>query len=195
MKESSTFWTLINIQKQFIYNFARLSEMATSSSSQKKQAEDVPEYVIHFKEVASKPTNHLPLLPIPEGKSYFQDARNLLINGLCKTSLTLNIPANKELLFTFWATSHVLTGYTDKGTAYEYIQGFIPSKDAVVKLVNFDITLPGFRQLMGFPRKPANATSYESLPTEDEMIEFLDSINYQREEDKYRSVKTNHQLL
>ena len=86
--------------------------MATSSSQQR---EEVPEYVLQYNEVTWKPTNHLPLLTIPESKSYFQDARNLLLSSPCKTALSLNIPANKELLFTFWATAHVLTGHTDKG--------------------------------------------------------------------------------
>ena len=123
--------------------------MATSSS---QQAEEVPEYVLQYDEVTRKPTNHLPLLTIPEGKTYFQDARNLLLSSPCKTALTLSIPANKELMFTFWATAHVLIGRTDKGIPYDYIQGFIPSKDEVTKLVSFDITLPGFRKVLGFPR-------------------------------------------
>ena len=129
MKESNTFWTLIIIQKQFVHNIAYVSQMATSSSSQKKHPDDVPEYVLLYNEVTWKPTNHLPLLTLPEGKTYFQDARNLLINGPYKKALTLNIPANKELLFTFWATAHVLTGRTEHGTEYEYILGYIPSKD------------------------------------------------------------------
>ena len=134
--------------------------MATSFSSQKHQADDVPEYVLQYDEVAWKPINHLPILTLPEGKTYFQDARNLLINGPCKKALTLNIPANKQLLFTFWAIAHVLTGRTECGTEYEYIQGYIPSKDDAAKLVSFDITLPGFRKLMEFPPKPAGAASY-----------------------------------
>jgi len=125
---------------------------------------------------------------IPEGKTYFKNARNLRVNGPCKKALTLNIPANKQLLFTFWAIAHLLSGRTECGTEYEYIQGYIPSKDDDLKFEIFDVTLSGFCKLMEFPTKLVGAATYDPLLTEAEMIEFLDSINYQWDPEKTKSV-------
>jgi len=125
MKESNTFGTLIFIQKLLIHNISCVLEMATSSTSQKQQADDIPEFVLQFEGVEWKPTNHLPLLTLFEGNTYFQNARNLFVNGPCKKALTLNIPANEQQLFTFWATAHVLSGRIECGIEYKYIQGYI----------------------------------------------------------------------
>ena len=70
------------------------------------------------------------------------------MNDPCMKALILNISTNKGLLYTFWATAQVTIGRTECWTEYEYIQGFIPSKDDAKKLESFDITLTGFRKLV-----------------------------------------------
>ena len=107
------------------------------------------------------------------------EARNFLISGPAKTALTLNIPAVQTMLYNFWATALVVTGETAKGTKYEYVSRFLPSKTDDTKLEEFSFTLRDFRDVLQFPAKPADTKAYESLPTEAQLIEFLEEINYE----------------
>ena len=73
----------------------------TSQISTKKSGVNypVPRYIIPFKKVKWKLNNYLPLLNIPKGKEYFEEARQFLLLGLAKKALILNIPPNKKLIF------------------------------------------------------------------------------------------------
>ena len=137
----------------------------------------VPRSVVDFDEVEMKWNNHLPLLIIPRGKEYFMEARNFLLSGPAKTALTLNIPAVKMLLFNLWATALVVTGETAKETKYKYVSGFLPSKADHTKLEEFSFTLRDFRDVLKFPAKPADTKVYETLPSEAQLIDFLDQID------------------
>ena len=61
----------------------------------------MPRFILTLKQVEWKPNNHLPLVNLLADNSYFQDARNLLLNGPLKKAFTINIPPNKVLLSTF----------------------------------------------------------------------------------------------
>ena len=93
-------------------------------------------------------------------------------------ALTLNIPAVQALLFNLWATALVVTGETAKRRKYEYVSGFIPSKSDHTKLEEFSFMLGDFRDVLKFPVKPADTKVYENLPSEAQLIKFLDEINY-----------------
>jgi len=138
----------------------------------------VPGFLVKFNEVEMKPNNHLPLLVIPKGKEYLLEARNFLLSGPAKTALTINTPAVKELFFNLWATTLVITGETKKGTKEEYVSGFVPTKVDPTKLEEFSFTLRDFRDVLLFPAKPTDTKAFETLPSDDQLIEFLDEINY-----------------
>ena len=73
--------------------------MASSSSQQRSGVNTpVPIFLVEFKEVEMKSNNHLPLLTLPNNKSYFMEARNFVLSGPAKTALTLNIPSVQSLL-------------------------------------------------------------------------------------------------
>ena len=125
----------------------------------------LPRFLVEYDEVEMKPNNHLPLLKIPKEKTYFKEARNFLLSGPAKTTLTLNIPVVQTLLFNLWDTALVVTRETAKGKKYEYVSGFLPSKTDNTKMEEFSFTLRDFRDVLKFPAKPANTKVYESLPT------------------------------
>ena len=157
--------------------------MACSSSQQRfGVTTHVPRFRVDYDEVEMKPNNHLPLLTIPNHKSYFMEARNFLFSGPTKTAVTLNIPVMQTLLYNLWATALVVTGETAKGTKYEYVSGFIPSKTDHTKLEEFSFMLTDFRDVLQFPAKPADTKAYESLPSEPQLIEFLEEIDYEWDE-------------
>ena len=69
----------------------------------------------------------------------------------------------------------MVTGETAKGTKYEYVSGFLPSKTDNTKLRDF-------RDVLKFPAKAADTKVYESLPTEAQLIELLEEIDYEWDE-------------
>ena len=142
----------------------------------------VPRLGVDFDEVEMKPNNHLPLLTILKGKEYFMEARNFLLSGTAKTTLTLNIHVVHALLFNLWVTALMVTRETAKGTKYEYVSGFLPSKSNPTKLEEFSFTLRDFRDVLKFPAKPAHTKVYETLPSEAQLMEFLDKVNYEWDE-------------
>ena len=91
----------------------------------------------------------------------------------------LNVPAVKSLVFNLWATALVVTGETPKGVKYEYVTGILPSKTDATKLEEFSIMLRDFRDVFRFPAKPADTKAYEPLPTETQLLEFLEEIGYE----------------
>ena len=127
--------------------------MASLSVEQSGVTTPIPRFQVEFNKVEMKPNNHLPLLTIPKNKEYFMEARNFLLSGPAKTALTLNIPAVQTLLFNLWATALVVTGETPKGSKYEYVSGFLPSKNDDTKLEEFSFTLRDFRDVLQFPTK------------------------------------------
>ena len=162
------------------HTFCCLAEMASSSSQQRSGVTtSVPKFLVDYNEVEMKPHNHLPLLNIPNDRSYFMEARNFLLSGPAKTVLTLNILAVQTLLYNLWTNALVVTGETVKGTKYEYVSGFLPSKTDHTKLEEFSFTLRDFKDVLQSPAKPADTKAYESLPTEAQLIEFLEEIDYE----------------
>ena len=83
------------------------------------------------------------------------------------------------MLFNIWATTLVVTEETVKGTKYEYVSGFLPSKADPTKLKEFSFMLRDFTDVLLFPAKPTDTKAYETLPYEAQLIEFLDEINYE----------------
>ena len=141
-----------------------LAEIASSSAQERSDVTTpVPRFLVEFDKVEMKPNNHLPLLNIPKGMEYYLEARNFLVSGPAKTALMLNVPAVQSLLFNLWGTALVVAGETPKGTKYEYISGFLPSKTNDTKLEEFSFTLKDFRDVLRFPTKPADTNAYESF--------------------------------
>ena len=91
----------------------------------------------------------------------------------------LNVPAVKSLLFNLWATALVVAGETPKGVKYEYVTRFLPSKTDATKLEEFSFTLRDFRDVLRFPAKPADTKAYKPLPTETQLLVFLEEIGYE----------------
>ena len=67
---------------------------------------------------------------------------------------------------------------------FQYVTGFIPSKENPAQLEDFSFTLKDFRKVLKFPTKPTDTNAYEALPYEDQLIKFLDEINYKWEDTK-----------
>jgi len=65
------------------------------------------------------------------------------------------------------------------GTKYEYVSVFLPSKSDHTRLEEFSFTLRDFRDVLKFPAKPADTKAYESLPSEAQLIDFLDEMDYE----------------
>ena len=96
--------------------------MASSSHEQQQPAGDitpVARFINPLATVEWKANNYLPLVNLPKEKSYFQDARNLLMAEPIKKALTINVLANRDLLFDFWATALVIQEKTKKGNSME----------------------------------------------------------------------------
>ena len=125
------------------------------------------------------PVPHLTLLNISKGKEYYLEARNFLVSGPAKTTLMMNVPAVKSLLFNLWATILMVAGEAPKGAKYEYVTGFLHSKTDDNKLEEFSLTLRDFRDVLRFPAKPADTKAYESLPFDAQLVDFLDEIGYE----------------
>ena len=99
-----------------------------------------------------------------------------------KKALTISFPPIKELLFNFWATALVVPATSANDTKYEYVSGFLPSKSDPSKsdpskLELFNFTIREFKDVLKFPSRPADTKVYEDLPSDEELISFLDEIN------------------
>ena len=148
--------------------------MASSSAQERSGViTPVPHFIVDFEKVEMKPKNFL------KGKEYYLEARNFFVSGLAKTAQMMNVPAVKSLLFNLWATALLVAGENPKGAKYEYVTGFLPSETDESQLEEFSFRLRDFRDVLHFPAKPADTKTYESLPSDAQLVDFLDEIGYE----------------
>ncbi|KAJ9568524.1 hypothetical protein OSB04_004490 [Centaurea solstitialis] len=110
-------------------------------------------------------------------ETLFGAARNLLRVGPASHALQVIIPPVRRLLFNFWATTEVRTGTRKNGKEYTFVHGFIHSL-IDQSLEAFSFTLTDLRTILKFPGKPAGAQNFEPVPSNAELITFMNSFHY-----------------
>ena len=140
--------------------------MASSFSQEQQQQQagmitPVPRFIILLATVEWKPNNYLPLLNLPQEKTYFQEAKNFLLTSPIRKALFINIPANKDLLG------------NNSSCPREDKEGKHRGKHS-----GLHFNLPTLREILEFTPRPADTKVYDPLPTHEELFQFLDDVHY-----------------